>query len=191
MTGEVTPKHSQFIACRQGRGAGLGAGGCRRAAEGSEEAAGDKDGTISLSSYHRTLLPKATFTWRNPCLHRTEKSLCTEGQAGLPGTPQPRRPHRSAPPSSAVGPALGASESPTSVGVGGGRSPAQGRWTRGLRRKLRSQNRVWGGMSGRPAPHDRDGVWLFGQLTLARGWGVGRGTVAEDLYKNKGGRGQK
>lgn len=46
-------------------------------------------------------------------------------------------------------------------------------------------------MSGRPALHDRDGVWLFGQLTLAGGCGVGRGTVAEDLYKNKGGRGEK
>lgn len=48
-----------------------------------------------------------------------------------------------------------------------------------------------GGMSGHPAPHDS--VWLFGQLTLAGGFGGvgGRGTVAEDLYKNKGGRGEK
>lgn len=52
VTGEVTPKHSQFIACRQGTGAGLGAGRSHRAAEGSEEAAGDKDGTVLLSSSH-------------------------------------------------------------------------------------------------------------------------------------------
>jgi len=45
------------------------------------------------------------------------------------------------------------------------------------------------GTSGRPAP--RASVWLFGQLTGAGGWGAGRGTVAEDLYKNKGARGEK
>lgn len=28
-----------------------------------------------------------------------------------------------------------------------------------------------GGMSGRPTLHDRDGIWLFGQLTLAGGLG--------------------
>lgn len=34
-------------------------------------------------------------------------------------------------------------------------------------------------------------IWLFGQLTLAGGGGGvgGKGTVAEDLYKNKGRRG--
>lgn len=92
VTGEVTPKHSQFIAGRQGTGAGLGAGGSQRAAEGSEEAAGDKDGTVLLSSSHCTLLPKATFTWRNPRLQWTEKSPCMEGLEGLLGHPNPAGP---------------------------------------------------------------------------------------------------
>lgn len=85
VTGEVTPKHSQFIACRQGTGAGLGAGGSQRAAEGSEEAAGHKDGTVLLSSSHHTLLqePSPSMDGEEP-LH---------GGAGrAPGHPSPAGP---------------------------------------------------------------------------------------------------
>lgn len=85
VTGQVTPKHSQFIACRQGTGAGLGAGG-------SQRAAGDKDGTGLLSSSYRTSLPKATSTWRSPHLPWTERSPSMEGLQGLPGHPNPAGP---------------------------------------------------------------------------------------------------
>lgn len=60
---------------RGGSGSGLAAPAEPRRAheEEEEEEAGDKDVTVLLSSYHRTLLLEATFTRRNPCLQWTEK----------------------------------------------------------------------------------------------------------------------
>lgn len=152
VTGEVTPKHSQFIACRQGTGAGLGAGGSQRAAEGSEEAAGDKDGTVSLSSSHLASQGYAHLEGPSPSMDGEEPLHGGAGRA--PGAPQPRWPHRSAPLGSAVGSELGASESPTSTE---GRSPAQGTPLWGPRTKLMAQS---GGRAATPLH-----IWLFGQLT--------------------------
>lgn len=89
VTGEVTPKHSQFIACRQGKGVGVGARGSRRAAEGSEEAAGDKDGTVLLSSYHHSFLEGFTHLQEPFAFDGRRRASAQRGRQGSRGHPHP------------------------------------------------------------------------------------------------------
>lgn len=142
VTGEVTPQHSQFIACRQGTGAGLGAGG-------SQRAAGDKDGPGLLSSSHRTSLPKATSTWRSPRLPWTERRGCKGSQ----GTPTLLAPQICSPGFGCGVTAGGQRE----LSLHRGTVPGPGAPLRGLSTKLMAQSR---GRAATP-PH----VWLFGQFT--------------------------
>lgn len=172
VTGEVTPKHSQFIACRQGTGAGLGAGGSQRAAEGSEEAAGHEDGTVLLSSSHRTLLqePSPSMDGEEP-LH---------GGAGrAPGHPDPAGPTDLLPWVRLWGQSWGQARAQAPQRD----SPQPRDAALGASTKLMAQSR---GRAATPLH-----VWLFGQLTWQGSGTRARGTVAEDLYKNKGGRGEK
>lgn len=89
VTGEVTPKHSQFIACRQGKGVGVGARGSRRAAEGSEEAAGDKDGTVLLSSYHHSFLEGFTHLQEPFAFDGRRRASAQRGRQGSRRHPHP------------------------------------------------------------------------------------------------------
>lgn len=174
----MTPQHSQFIACRKGRGVGLWAGGSRRAAEGSEEAAGDK-------GWHRLALFIPPYLSSEGYIHLEEPLPSMDGEEPL---------HREA------GRALGDTPTPPALWIcspelgcqassgdqqepdlSGGDGPQPRVAGPGPEKKTHATKR--GGTSGRPTPHDRDGIWLFGQLTLAGGlggWGKrdsGRGFI--------------
>lgn len=178
-------------------------GGPQRAREEEEEEeeAGDKDVTVLLSSYHRTLLLEATFTRRNPCLQWTEKKKRQSHGAEVlslwqmpPGDSHGggRRPPPAALPLNPA--AMGQREEAAPLGWRTARArPQQGDGPQPGHPLLPE----WG-RDGKPS-HEVGGravtplhdSWLFGQLIWAGGWGQG-GTVAEDLYKNKGGgRGEK
>lgn len=89
VTGEVTPKHSQFIACRQGAGAGLGPRGLQRARRMQQETRMALSCSLhpavpSLRGLHS---PRGTLAFNG----RRRAPAC-RGWKGSQGTPTPLAP---------------------------------------------------------------------------------------------------